>query len=656
MKKDMFLLKKPIIYKFRRITGLVFLFIILTFSTKEIFSQVNVSDGRTCTASSTNSGYPASYLVNNLTGSGLGWMASSAASSSWVYVDLSTNYSIDRVDIYTQHCNNNTIYLTGWYIQTSTDASTWTTRWSTTTNTTNGWTTCSFTVVTARYVRITECHYNSNDGTLNRTVDEIDVYMPACTTPSTPTISVSNIQTTSATLNFSSSSGSPTITYDWYLYYYNNDVETLATSGSTTSTSVNVTGLTPSRKYHFRVRAYTSCNSTYSSYSSYSYFRTCSVVTTPVLPNISPGTVSGITYNGYITDGKEGCTFFAQNPTSGTPDLADIGMAGSNGTSLSYNDYFGTNHTGSGLTYNYTVGNVQCGTWYCLDLGTNPLASASPAIGVSMDNSASTPFITEPLAYASGNGTATLVFTNPSSRTMCLNSSGVETYYYPNVEVRITVTGAGGDGVWHNTGSQYYFEVPASGTFSVNVLALADAYDWNGHMTGSNYQQQGCPYQNCPQIAASIGTQPTLYGIGYWFNSMHSLNYNYTSSTAWGKVHYAYNPKWIVNAAVTAGSIGTNHSVCPGVTPNLLTSASNGTGVGTISYEWQSSPNGSTWTTISGATGATYQPAVITATTYYRRRTKSVAAATCSSAYTNTVTVTVSTLSTAPTSITVTSP
>lgn len=56
--------------------GITILFIILTFTTKEIFSQVNVSDGKTCTASSTNSGYPASGLVNNTIGATSAWMAS----------------------------------------------------------------------------------------------------------------------------------------------------------------------------------------------------------------------------------------------------------------------------------------------------------------------------------------------------------------------------------------------------------------------------------------------------------------------------------------------------------------------------------------------------------------------------------------------------
>ena len=66
--------------------------------------------------------------------------------------------------------------------------------------------------------------------------------------------------------------------------------------------------------------------------------------------------------------------------------------------------------------------------------------------------------------------------------------------------------------------------------------------------------------------------------------------------------------------------------------------ATGGSCSGSYSYQWYSSPNNSTFTAISGATGQNYQPGTLTATTYFKRLT------TCgsSSAYTtNTATVTV---------------
>ena len=74
-------------------------------------------------------------------------------------------------------------------------------------------------------------------------------------------------------------------------------------------------------------------------------------------------------------------------------------------------------------------------------------------------------------------------------------------------------------------------------------------------------------------------------------------------------------------AAPTAGEIAANQEICSGSTPETITSLTNGTGFGTITYQWQSSTDGSSWNTISGATNSTYSPGTLTATTQYRRKT-----------------------------------
>src|SRR5690606_37932795 len=75
-----------------------------------------------------------------------------------------------------------------------------------------------------------------------------------------------------------------------------------------------------------------------------------------------------------------------------------------------------------------------------------------------------------------------------------------------------------------------------------------------------------------------------------------------------------------VNSQVTAGSIGTDQTICNGDTPSELASFANGAGTGTVTYRWESSANGTSgWTTVSGANNATYQPGALTATRYYRR-------------------------------------
>ncbi|MBB4108686.1 beta strand repeat-containing protein, partial [Pedobacter zeae] len=101
-----------------------------------------------------------------------------------------------------------------------------------------------------------------------------------------------------------------------------------------------------------------------------------------------------------------------------------------------------------------------------------------------------------------------------------------------------------------------------------------------------------------------------------------------------------------VQGVLTAGSIGSNQTICTNTQPAALTSVSNGTGSGTISYVWENSTNGTTWNVISGANGATFQPPVLTTTTLYRRTTVSTAGTTCLSVPSSPVTVTVSQLPT----------
>ncbi|MBC6605771.1 gliding motility-associated C-terminal domain-containing protein [Hymenobacter sp. BT188] len=91
--------------------------------------------------------------------------------------------------------------------------------------------------------------------------------------------------------------------------------------------------------------------------------------------------------------------------------------------------------------------------------------------------------------------------------------------------------------------------------------------------------------------------------------------------------------------ALTAGTIGTDQTLCPGATPASLTSTAGPSGgAGTFTYQWESSGNNAGWEPIVGATDAGYAPGPLTTTTYYRRRVTSGA---CGSVFTPSVAVTV---------------
>ena len=94
-----------------------------------------------------------------------------------------------------------------------------------------------------------------------------------------------------------------------------------------------------------------------------------------------------------------------------------------------------------------------------------------------------------------------------------------------------------------------------------------------------------------------------------------------------------------VAPALLAGTIGSDQTLCFGATPAPLTSTAEASGgAGTLAYQWESSPDNSTWTAIVGALSSTLAPGPLTATTYFRRRAMSGA---CGPEYSPVVTLTV---------------
>ncbi|MDX1363294.1 MAG: gliding motility-associated C-terminal domain-containing protein [Arenibacter latericius] len=77
----------------------------------------------------------------------------------------------------------------------------------------------------------------------------------------------------------------------------------------------------------------------------------------------------------------------------------------------------------------------------------------------------------------------------------------------------------------------------------------------------------------------------------------------------------------ITNTNFTVGSITGAQTICYNQVPSKLTSETNASGSGTISYQWeQFDDNG--WMVISGANNEEYQPTALTQTTRYRRQDK----------------------------------
>jgi hypothetical protein len=157
--------------------------------------------------------------------------------------------------------------------------------------------------------------------------------------------------------------------------------------------------------------------------------------------------------------------------------------------------------------------------------------------------------------------------------------------------------------------------LPASGgsnSFTYTWESSIDNSNWNS-ISGAN----GTSYQ-----PVSLTTKT------YFRKSVTDLcGSGYTNSVA-----------ITIRPDVIVGSIGASQTICYNTSPSILiTDVAPTGGTGTFTWLWESSPNNSVWSPISGATNESYQPAILTSTTYYRRKVIN----TCSSGYTNTVVVTV---------------
>ncbi|MFD2603135.1 Ig-like domain-containing protein [Flavobacterium suzhouense] len=148
--------------------------------------------------------------------------------------------------------------------------------------------------------------------------------------------------------------------------------------------------------------------------------------------------------------------------------------------------------------------------------------------------------------------------------------------------------------------SQNAGSVPAPGTISYVWQSSTDnGVTWSSDIagaTGANYTPPGPMTQNTLFRRLIVGT------------------YNGTQCrSGWGP-QIAIN----INAIATGGQIGSDQTVCSGTAPTQISNVTSGNNTNG-GYQWQSSTDNVTWTDISGANNADYQPGTITQTTYYRR-------------------------------------
>lgn len=136
--------------------------------------------------------------------------------------------------------------------------------------------------------------------------------------------------------------------------------------------------------------------------------------------------------------------------------------------------------------------------------------------------------------------------------------------------------------------------------------------------------------------SASGNTASHLYSTTGTYYSVRII-----SNTSTGCVDSTDKSIFIIKT-LSAGTIGSNQSICYNTTPSLISNSTLASGsVVPYNYQWQVSTDNINFTNISGATGIDYQPGTLTTTTYYRRY---VNTALCGPAFSNTITIAVGTV------------
>ncbi|RAJ06992.1 gliding motility-associated-like protein [Chitinophaga skermanii] len=297
------------------------------------------------------------------------------------------------------------------------------------------------------------------------------------------------------------------------------------------------------------------------------------IVASPLVINIPAGTPAGV-YNFTMTVRKDGVNCSAtQNFTVTVNEASTTPTVSAPPASIC---------AGTSATLSITAGSVGTGgnwTWYSGSCG-GTLIGSGPSVTV-------TPSVT------------TTYYVRAESAGACGNSTCVPVVV--NVDATPTTANAGGSKEQCNTAT---FTMTATApTVGTGTWAIV-----SGSPTINNI--------NSPTTTVTVPVGTTA--VITWTVRNGACTSNIDTITLRN-----LNP-------ISNNTISSAQQICAGNTVNPLTGASLSGGNGTYTYVWERSTTSATgpWTTIPGATSATYTPTSVTQTTWYRRTVTSGA---CSS-------------------------
>lgn len=358
---------------------------------------------------------------------------------------------------------------------------------------------------------------------------------------------------------------------------------------------------------------------------------TSSLVLITALPAVGGNTI-GSTQT--ICSGTVPSTLTGAVPTGGAGTYSYTWQSSTDNSTWS-------NLTG-GNSQNYTLLPALSSTIFVRRLVVSgPCNSTSASITIQVVAGISNNVIGNNQTLCSGNSPAQLTGSTPAG------GNGLFAYQWESSANNITwstIAGQTGQNYLSGTLSStiYLRRLVSSGVCSAivgNILTLTVEQAIGSNLISSN--QTICT-GTVP--SALVGSSPTG-GSGVftyqWFSSTDNVNWNSISGAtaqnytpgvtsfqtyfqrmvSGGLCNPSVSSSIVISAQPIPGNniVGASQTICQGFSPQLLTGSIPTGGSGTYSYQWQSSIDNISWSSITGGNTIDYQPPALSGVTYYRR-------------------------------------
>jgi RHS repeat-associated protein len=459
------------------------------------------------------------------------------------------------------------------------------------------------------YYRIISNGFGTSATSASATITVYPQLAAGTISPSTQSI---NYNTPATLTGTTATGGNGTYTYQWQ-------------SSPDNSTWTNITGATST--------GYTSGSLTATTYlrrtaTSNSVSVNGASATVTVYPQLVSGTISpsaqSINYNtaatltGTTATGGNGTYTYQWQSSPNNSTWTNVSGA----TSLSYTSggltattYYHLISTSNGAS---VTGSTATVTVYA-QLAAGTISPSTQSINY---NTAAT--LTGPTATG-GNGTYTYQWQSSPDNSTWTNITGATSTGYTSGSLTATTyfrRTATSNSISVNGGSATVTVYPqlVSGTISPSTQSIN--YNTAATLTGITatggsgiytYQWQSSP-DNSTWTNVSVATS-----LSYTSGSLTATTYYHLISTSNGASVTGSTATVTVYAQLVAGTISPSTQSINYNTAATLTGITATGGNGTYTYQWQSSPDNSTWTNITGATATGYTSGSLTATTYFRR-------------------------------------